>query len=127
MPDSLSSTKSIKLLHRLYDLRIRNVKYEAKSSEIQVFNLATRDWETIIETKGARHAAVAEYIAFEIELYHELLDHIEEALNAFKLCLDCSHLSWEAEQASELIAQKIEQMLIRTNRMPRKRRARAGS
>lgn len=122
MQRSPAPCSSIRTLRRSYDLQRRNVKYGAKQTEIELFNLTTGLWESVIETKGVCRIALAEFIAFEIELYHQLLDQIEEAMTAFTLCLECNDLSWEAEQSSDLILRKLEQSLLRANRTPRKRR-----
>ena len=112
-------SRTIKALHRIYDLEHWNVRRLTQHAAIDLLRTKDNVWETVAEIRGAAHKALAEYFVFKIKDHDQVTMHLEEATYALKLCLESGNLSWEAEQEAEAIVRKISS--DQANRCPRRK------
>lgn len=74
-------------------------------SEIQAYVEGSGDWQTIAEIRTAGFVdaePTAEYIKRAVNDYEKNKVLIAELVDALRLCLDCSGLTWEAEHDGEI-------------------------
>jgi len=95
-----------KKLKPLYTRQPWQVRHQPETSEIEACNEETGQWEIIADIHGARHVPLAECIIAVVNAYALTSEQFEEAIHALELCLESAGLSWEAEQASEIVVKK---------------------
>lgn len=105
----MKQTGRVKALGQIYNLEYWSVRHCERHSEIELISRKNDKWEMIAEIKGPHHKALAVHILSSIKAHTRFSDQLEEAINAVKLCLDGEDLSWEAEQACEVILRKSRQ------------------
>jgi hypothetical protein len=97
---------------RLHDLRAWEVSYQSDHSDITAHVEFSGKLEVIARTEGVNHKAIAEFIVAIINAHNRRPNLLEEAIRALELCVLGDKLTWEAEQAADIVIARAKKFTV---------------
>jgi DNA-binding CsgD family transcriptional regulator len=83
-------------------------QYRNGYSEVEIHDGAANIWSTVMHVQGKHHLEIADFTVAVINAHNQKIDKYEEAIRALEICLESDGLSWEAEQAADIVLGRSE-------------------